>query len=242
MYIFRVSASIYFSPPNLPPAQARLKKLELRIFVNSKSFLQECSVYKPLIIFFRTVAQTRQVKEGYHRLIQNRYVTQLISINAYLYVLVYGDKGTPFVFMSLSLPPAEIDVNCHPSKEAVALLHEQRIVALVKKKFEEALKELRGKEAPLSPGPTPAAASAVGSPSSASKGKRPLEKGGKEEKRTPPKKVRHIMEILRATAWCELRFYCSQPPLLIRRSMPSLSRSSKLYEQLSLIFCFQSLS
>lgn len=47
-------------------------------------------------------------------------------------IVVFGDKGAPFVFVSLTMPPADVDVNVHPTKEKVALLEEKTIVAILK--------------------------------------------------------------------------------------------------------------
>ena len=62
-----------------------------------------------------------------------------------VYDEVHGVKVHPFVYLSLSILPQNLDVNVHPSKEEVHFLHENKIietiVAQIKKKI--------SKDAPL---------------------------------------------------------------------------------------------
>lgn len=52
----------------------------------------------------------------------------------------YLPKGThPFVYLSLEINPANVDVNVHPTKHEVHFLHEYAIIEAIQKKFEEML-------------------------------------------------------------------------------------------------------
>lgn len=53
---------------------------------------------------------------------------------------VYGVKGCPFVLLTLTLPPRDVDINMNPAKETVGLMHETEVVALIKRRVEHELK------------------------------------------------------------------------------------------------------
>ena len=88
--------------------------------------------------------------------------------------------------MSLVLPLEDVDINVHPSKEYVALVHEVRVANMMRQHIEQKLLQMRGEA------PPPAAVPATASPNVAIKsGKRPFEKDkGKSAKGSPVKKVR----------------------------------------------------
>lgn len=49
----------------------------------------------------------------------------------------YGLKGTPFVYLSFQVPPRFVDVNIHPTKKLVALLHEYELLDTVLKRLQK---------------------------------------------------------------------------------------------------------
>lgn len=71
-----------------------------------------------------------------HRLVDSSALRKVIQTvyEAYL------PKGTqPFVYMSLEIAPANVDVNVHPTKHEVHFLHEDSIIEAIQKSVEEKL-------------------------------------------------------------------------------------------------------
>lgn len=68
-----------------------------------------------------------------NRLIESKQVKQIVDS-------IYNDylpKGArPWVYMSLTMPGKNIDVNVHPTKMEVQFLHDERIYDLIKRKFD----------------------------------------------------------------------------------------------------------
>lgn len=58
----------------------------------------------------------------------------------YVYSLYLPKHTHPFVYLSLELPPEQLDVNVHPTKREVHFLHEQEIVDVVSQAIETQLK------------------------------------------------------------------------------------------------------
>jgi DNA mismatch repair protein MLH1 len=79
------------------------------------------------------------------------------------YAGVLPKAAAPFVYLALALPPADVDVNVHPTKAEVRFLHEERICAEVVDKVVAALvrgagtEERRFTTQTLLPGAAPAA-------------------------------------------------------------------------------------
>ena len=71
-----------------------------------------------------------------HRLVDSSAIRKAIDAvySAYL------PKGThPFVYLSLEINPFNVDVNVHPTKHEVHFLHEDSIIEIIQKHFEEKL-------------------------------------------------------------------------------------------------------
>lgn len=58
----------------------------------------------------------------------------------YVYSLYLPKHTHPFVYLSLELPPEQLDVNVHPTKREVHFLHEQEIIDAVSQAIETQLK------------------------------------------------------------------------------------------------------
>ena len=71
-----------------------------------------------------------------HRLVDSSAIRKAIDAvySAYL------PKGThPFVYLSVEINPMNVDVNVHPTKHEVHFLHEDSIIEIIQKQFEEKL-------------------------------------------------------------------------------------------------------
>ena len=58
-----------------------------------------------------------------------------------LYATLLPKASKPFLLLSLTLPPADVDVNVHPTKREVSFLHQESLVGAIQEAVEEMLKE-----------------------------------------------------------------------------------------------------
>ncbi|EGZ17253.1 hypothetical protein PHYSODRAFT_384925, partial [Phytophthora sojae] len=58
----------------------------------------------------------------------------------YVYSLYLPKNTHPFIYLSMELPPRNIDVNVHPTKREVHFLHEEDIVDSISQAIEKRLK------------------------------------------------------------------------------------------------------
>ena len=71
-----------------------------------------------------------------NRLVDSSAIKRAIE-NVYASYLPKG--GSPFVYMSLSIAPQNVDVNVHPTKHEVFFLHQDAIVESIQQGLEEKL-------------------------------------------------------------------------------------------------------
>lgn len=73
-----------------------------------------------------------------NRLVQSDAMKQMIDE---LYALYLERGGKPFIYLSLSVDPKNVDVNVHPTKSTVCFLYEEAIVEKIKVRLDEMLKK-----------------------------------------------------------------------------------------------------
>ena len=73
-----------------------------------------------------------------HRLVQCSSIKRAIEA---AYAPYLPKNRHPFVYLSVELPPATVDVNVHPTKREVHFLHEDEIVGMIHDRFAELLQD-----------------------------------------------------------------------------------------------------
>jgi DNA mismatch repair protein MutL len=79
---------------------------------------------------------SRQIIAVNGRVVSDRAISAVISS---VYRSLIGTKDAPSFCLQLSLPPQEVDVNVHPQKSEVRFLHQENVLALIRKAVEKAL-------------------------------------------------------------------------------------------------------
>lgn len=71
-----------------------------------------------------------------HRLVDSQSLRKALEV---VYANILPRNAHPFIYMSISISPENIDVNVHPTKHEVHFLHEDRIIECIQKTIEERL-------------------------------------------------------------------------------------------------------
>lgn len=72
-----------------------------------------------------------------HRLVESKALKKALFDDLYRAVLT--SQVHPFIYMSIELDPANVDVNVSPTKNEVTFLNEEMIVSVIKEAVEEIL-------------------------------------------------------------------------------------------------------
>lgn len=108
------------------------------------TFLMQIIVPKRWLYFYSsTVRVSLQYKKVYKlnhpspdRSVESSAIKRAIE-NVYAPLLPKG--GSPFIYLSLEIDPANVDVNVHPTKKEVHFLNEERIIQAICEEFDKKL-------------------------------------------------------------------------------------------------------